>query len=721
MRCYIPPPVNSVIAFQIHTFFDASKMAFAAVTYLRVEHDLGVTVQIIASKSRIAPIKIVTIPRLELLAGLLGANLWINVNENLDDFEGKNEGSYFWGDAKVALFWINNGDQDRYRQNRVIRIRELTDNLPWYHVPGDDNPADLPTRGIFPRELVNNTFWTSGPNWLKESPESPIKIEEPQEELRVACRNVESSLHARSEQTTSLDKIIDDMRYSSTRKLFRVTAYVKRYVSNLRNREPVIGILSSEEVQNAELDWIRILQHRMISENNYEKTEANLRIFRDGKNFLRSKGRIDNAEFPLEVKEPMVLPNKEHLTRLYVREDHDAVYHNGINETMAHLRKRFWIPALRQIARKIIYKCVVCKRLEGKPYRSRPLPPLPDFRVRPSDPFSHCAIDFAGPIYVRKNNYRRSPSIKAYIALITCAATRALHLEFTPDLTSQALIRCLRRFIARRSCPIYIFSDNAKTFEATDLKSFLRDRGITWHFNIPKAPWQNGIVERLVQSTKRCLKKRLGRARLTYEEVDTVIREIECTINNRPLSYIDNDSIEMAVTPNHLSHGRRIDLENTSLFEPIEQELSTQSITKRVLYRDHLVKHFLQRWQKEYLLSLRNAKSKEAKEGNPIKIGDVVHVKDDGSRVFWRLAIVKSLRFSRDGEVRGATLRVANRDLKATELVRPIELIYPLELECETKYSTIPVCEENIELFEDDGSGVTDDESTLSDTESNTE
>ena len=160
---------------------------------------------------------------------------------------------------------------------------------------------------------------------------------------------------------------------------------------------------------------------------------------------------------------------------------------------------------------------MVCKRLEGKPYRSRPLPPLPDFRVRPSDPFSHCAIDFAGPIYVRKNNYRRSPSIKAYIALITCAATSALHLEFTPDLTSQALIRCLRRFIARRSCPIYIFSDNAKTFQANDLKSFLRDRGITWHFNIPKAPWQNGIVERLVQSTKRCLKKRLGRARLTYE------------------------------------------------------------------------------------------------------------------------------------------------------------------------------------------------------------
>ena len=108
-----------------------------------------------------APIKIVTIPRLELLAGLLEANLSKNVNENLDDFEGKNEGSYFWGDAKVALFWINNGDKDRYRQfvqNRVIRIRELTDNLPWYHVPGDDNPADLPTRGISIRRKRANGF-----------------------------------------------------------------------------------------------------------------------------------------------------------------------------------------------------------------------------------------------------------------------------------------------------------------------------------------------------------------------------------------------------------------------------------------------------------------------------------------------------------------------------------------------------------------------------------
>ena len=79
-------------------------------------------------------------------------------------------------------------------------------------------------------------------------------------------------------------------------------------------------------------------------------------------------------------------------------------------------------------------------------------PQLPDFRVRPSNPFAVCAIDFPGPVYVKMKNYRRSPSVKAYIALITCAFTRALDLELTPDLTATELT-CLRRFIGRRSCP----------------------------------------------------------------------------------------------------------------------------------------------------------------------------------------------------------------------------------------------------------------------------
>ena len=289
------------------------------------------------------------------------------------------------------------------------------------------------------------------------------------------------------------------------------------------------------------------------------------------------------------------------------------------------------------------------------------------------------------------SNYRRAPSVKAYIALITCAFTRALHLELTPDLTATALIRCLRRFISRRSCPELFISDNAKTFGAEEVKQFLRDRRIEWHFNLPKAPWQNGIVERLVKSVKRCLKKRLGRARLSYEEMETVIIEVENTINNRPMTYIDNDDSQGAVSPNHLLHGKRQELVNTTLLDPEPvNEMSTDSISRRMVYRDHLVRHFIQGWKEEYLLALRDSHRENVRRGKNIQLGDVVLLADDGPRIFWRLATVIKLKQSKDQEIRGAVLRVADREQKYTQLERPIELIYPLEVSANAKLDTVP-------------------------------
>ena len=377
---------------------------------------------------------------------------------------------------------------------------------------------------------------------------------------------------------------------------------------------------------------------------------------------------------------------------------------------MAEIRQRFWIPALRQVTRKIVHECMVCKKIEGKPFRSKPQPPLPDFRVKPSNPFSYCAIDFAGPLYIRKSESKRSPSMKSYIALITCASTRALHLELTPDLSAEALTRSLRRFISRRSCPNLIISDNAKTFSAQSVKDFLTDRGIDWHFNVPKAPWQNGIVERLVKSTKRCLKKKLGRARLTFEELQTVISEIECAINNRPLTYIDNDTIESCITPNHLCNGRRMEMFNSSSCGSEDADrLSVNNLTKRVVYREYLVKHFLKRWEKEYLLTLREKYQKDG-SSESFKNGDIVLIKDDGPRLFWKIAKIVELRKSKDGETRAATLRLGKKGNNATELVRPIEALYPLELECDTKDNTAPIRPEENDLFSN-SDGDTDSES----------
>ena len=708
-RCYFP--TCNYDSIQIHTFFDASQIAFAAVVYLRIQHNGITTISLVTSKSRISPLGKFTIPRLELLGGLLGANLWKSVSKIFGNFESKLEGSYFWGDSKVALCWIKNGDEAHYKQfvqNRVTKIHELTADLPWNHVPGKENPADLPSRGIKPRDLVDNKFWLQGPVWLRLSKNNwpPIsknceEVEEAQVERK---KDGLFTLIIGNDPSRAIDTIINENDFSSYNKLMRVTAYVKRFIYNCRNKDnQVTGELNVDEVRNAELVWIKTLQNRLVKDAKFKKLKPQLRIYTDEQGLLRSKGRIDNAEFPCEVARPMVLPGNCHVTKLLVMDAHDSVFHNGVNETMAFVRQRFWIPALRQIARSLVYKCITCRKMEGKPYKSRPLPPLPDFRVRPHDSFSRCAMDFAGPLCIRKSENKRSASVKVYVALITCAFTRALHLEITPDLSAAALTRCLRRFISRRSCPTLIISDNAKTFSAQETTSFFRPRGISCHFNIPKAPWQNGMVERLVKSTKRCLKKKLGRARLTYEELHTILLEIECVINNRPLTYIDNDSVQCAVTPNNLCEGRRIKTHNFNPAIYDDENLCPENITKRIVYRDYLVKHFLQRWKEEYLLALRSTFRKDGVTGPSIKIGDIVIVKDDNSRILWRLAKVVHIRLSKDGEARGATLLMAERGNKAVELTRPIEHIYPLELTCNIKDTTIPNSAGGIEIFEDNG------------------
>ena len=176
-------------------------------------------------------------------------------------------------------------------------------------------------------------------------------------------------------------------------------------------------------------------------------------------------------------------------------------------------------------------------------------------------------MDFAGPLYVKgsRNNMKKS-----YIALFSCFVTRAIHLELVENLSAPCFLRCFRRFTARRGTPNLVVSINAKTFKTTAKKlrkilnekvvqDEMRTNNIDWRFNLERSPWWGGMFERMVGSVKRSLRKVIGSARLNFDEMHTVLVEIENILNSRPLSYVYEDDCSAEIlTPSHLLYGRRL-------------------------------------------------------------------------------------------------------------------------------------------------------------------
>ena len=330
------------------------------------------------------------------------------------------------------------------------------------------------------------------------------------------------------------------------------------------------------------------------------------------------------------------------------------VKHSGVKATLTELRSRFWIVKGRSVVRQVLYQCLICKRHEGRPCQVPPPTPLPSFRVEEAPPFAHTGIDFAGPLYVTDDHNNK----KVWICLFTCCVVRAVHLELVPDLTIPAFLRCLKRFVARQGLPIKILSDNGRTFIATskeihtilnhpEVQAHLRGRGVKWIFNLPRAPWWGGVFERLVKSVKRCLRKTIGQAKLSYDELSTALTEVEAVINSRPLSYVSSEDTKKLLTPSHLLMGRRVmDFPDYLCQEPEEFEATQDVLTKRARHLEQTLTHFWKRWQKEYLTELRESHRyyRGSANARPVIVGDVVLIRDsDQPRGFWKLGRVQEL------------------------------------------------------------------------------
>ncbi|XP_054723793.1 uncharacterized protein LOC129233890 [Uloborus diversus] len=242
----------------------------------------------------------------------------------------------------------------------------------------------------------------------------------------------------------------------------------------------------------------------------------------DENEITRLGGRLEFAELSTEGKHPMILPKRSWLTFFIVRREHEKMMHGGTACTLARIRQRFWIPKGRQLVKSVIKKCRICQKYLSKA-ANQITAPLPLDRSNTSPPFSVCGLDFAGPIYVKFFKEVR----KSYIVLFTCAVTRSIHLELVSDMTTDSFLLALRIFLARR-------------------------------VNFERAAWWGGFYERLVKFVKDCLRKIVGKVLLNFEEMTTLLTEVDIVHNLRPLTYVYNENSEpLPLIPMHfLNFGR---------------------------------------------------------------------------------------------------------------------------------------------------------------------
>ena len=690
------------LSFSLQGFCDASKVAYAAVVYLLVDAARARYTRFVACKTRVAPVSGLTIPRLELLSALLLSKLMASVSQALTPRLSLEQPSYYM-DSEVALFWIK-GRKREWRpfvQNRVDQIRSMTSVDQWHHCPGTDNPADIPSRGADPRHLSNNNLWLHGPDWLLDG-QTTTDVEDNELEMPESCKVEQrgsKKTHTLLLTTTPSDNVrIGDLMscevFSDSHKLLRVTAYVMRAAKLFKAKGSITDsapTLSSQELAVAERHWISHAQDELVRQRNFECLRKQFGLFLDDKGLWRCGGRLQSVDVPYATKHPLLMPRRHAFTVLLVREAHVRVLHNGVKETLTELRSKFWVVKGRSLVKRVIHSCVICRRHEGRPYHTPLPPPLPSYRVEQSPPFSYTGVDFAGPLFVKTSD----GSQKVWICLFTCCVMRAVHLEIVPDLTTPTFLRCLKRFAARRGLPRKIVSDNGKTFEAAskvihaifkhpEVRGYLSTLGVEWIFNLPRAPWWGGVFERMIRSTKRCLKKVIGKGRLSYDELLTALIEVEAVINSRPLSYLSSDDLEEPLTPSHLLSGRRLmNLPDHLCPEPEEFEADSSLLTRRHRYLNRILTRFWKRWRGEYLLELRDSHRYHhgSTRIDQLAVGNVVLIHDDTlPRGFWKVGVIEELLPGRDGLVRGATLRVVSKG-RTSRMRRPLQRLYPLEVE----------------------------------------
>jgi len=658
----------------LYGFCDASQRGYAAVVFLRV-HDIPKesAITLIGTKTKLAPITRLTVPRLELNAAVLLAR-WMRRIHSLLSTHVNIIDTHAWTDSRVVLSWLTISHEafKQYVSNRVHQIQTLLPSCQWRYVKSEENPADCASRGLMPSALPQHKLYWHGPSFLLTPPHqwgsdverlSYSDLPEGKFVAPVVCVS-----EATPEWFT---------RFSSYDNLIRVVSRILRFVARCRR----IHVDPNHVLTRDELDAARRVVVLASQRSTFDtlfgdlkrgnrirsRPLARLSPFIDSDGVIRVGGRLRRSALPYDSKHPILLSKTSYLSLLVCRHWHKVTCHSGPRLMTALISRQFWIVSMRSVIYSVITKCTHCVRIRALNPHPR-MADLPDARVHQCRPFSRVGIDYAGPIVVREHRLRKSRTYKTYIAVFVCLGVKAVHLELVTDLSTEAFLAAFERFAARRGLPTDIYSDCGTNFVGANrqLRQLVNCdasqpiitaavSSCNWHFSPPSAPHFGGLWEAAVRSAKRLLTNIVGVHILTYEEFTTVLCRIEAVLNSRPLTPLSTDPHDLeSLTPGHFLVGQPL-----LTIPPRTIDAPTRSIRDRWKLLEQCHQAFWRRWSTEYLQTLHERTKWTDTQPN-VQLNTMVTIRDTTAPPLeWRLGRVIELLPGLDGVVRVVRVRTS--------------------------------------------------------------
>jgi hypothetical protein len=334
---------------ELRGFSYASEVVYGACIYLRsIDVERKITTRLICSKSRVAPLKRPSLPRSELCATMLLADMY---QASLKALKLSFNNTKFWTDSMIVLAWLRSPAVrwKTFVANRVSHIQETTNIEDWNHVNSKDNPADLVSRGVEANLLRDLSLWWNGPNWLQQAEPSWPKGEEitdvSEERKRVNPTPIVSLLTQSSQEEVFT-------KFSSWTKLQRVAAYCLRFIHNCCHKTARFhGTLSQAELNEVTLLCVKQAQNEHFKKEKADLTEKgslsrkssllSLNPFLDGNQLLRVGGRLDNADLMFDQQHPLILPKGHHITTLIIVDTHKKNMHTSGQLLLSLIRQSF--------------------------------------------------------------------------------------------------------------------------------------------------------------------------------------------------------------------------------------------------------------------------------------------------------------------------------------------------------------------------------------------